>query len=243
MSTVNPPFKVVYSVSDDLELVTQTLASIKSLKRFVPKDEIIVFYTPPRSKKNYEKLSKVSTVVNVPNITEPFVGRNGTKPRRFGEKVHLCEVDFPNIVFLDADTRVQRDLAPLLTGDFDFSARPDLHLHSADQFDNSVWLEMFKAIGKQALLIFNTGFMIFKNYSHTKLFSDWLRYINDEELPNPSRLGNMKDQYALALAVAGKNKFKPMTIEQHAFVWDGEENPYSYVVHGRRGPSRFFLRW
>lgn len=232
-------FKVVYSVSDDSDLVTQTLDSIKTVRKFVSKDDIIIFYTPPRSKRNYEKLSKIATVKNVPNITKLFIFDKKRGPRRYGEKVHLCEVDFPNVVFLDGDTMVKKDLSPLLGGDFDFSAR--FGRRSNREFDKNVWEQMFEVIGKQPIPMYNSGFMVFQNYCHKKIGKYWLRYINEKNLPNPHPALNFKEQYSLALALAIVDaKIKPMTAKQHAFVWDGEKDTDTYVVHGR--PATFYTK-
>jgi hypothetical protein len=81
------------------------LNSIKSVEKFVSKNNVIVFYTPPRSIENYRTLSNVANVIEVENITKPFSTQVYSKKglageaHRYGEKVHLCEVDFPNVVF------------------------------------------------------------------------------------------------------------------------------------------------
>jgi len=43
-------YTVVYTVSDVADLVSDVLRSIKSLGRFISKENISVFYTPPRTK-------------------------------------------------------------------------------------------------------------------------------------------------------------------------------------------------
>jgi hypothetical protein len=236
-------YKVVYSVSDKADLIARTLDSIRSVRNFVSKDDIIVFYTPPRSRKNREKLLKVAIVRELENVTKPFDARTDSRgARRYGEKVHLCEVDFPNVVFLDADTIVKKDLLPLLDGDFDFSAR--YRQRTNEEFDQNVWERMFETIGKQPIPMFNAGFMIFKNHCQTRLREYWLRYINDSCLPNPHPIVNAREQYALSLALACLGaKIKYMTSEQHAFICDGEKDMETYVVHGRLPPFYRRLRF
>jgi hypothetical protein len=241
-------YKVVYSVSDNADLILRALSSIKSLEKFVSKDNIIVFYTPPRSEKNQEKLSKLAIVKEAENVTKPFDARVDRidprlrGPQRYGEKVHLCEVDFPNVVFLDADTIVKKDISPLLVGDFDFCARAPVQISS--NFNPSVWKTMFANINREPVPMFNAGFLIFKNYLHLRIRDTWLQYINDDSLPNPNSF-NCKEQWALSMALATVDaRVRYMTFEQHALMWRGEKDMETCVLHGRLPPRyRRFRCW
>jgi hypothetical protein len=242
-------FKVVYSVSDNANLIPEALNSIKSLRKFVAKDDVIVIYTPPRSIKNYQALSKIATVQETENITKPFDTKGYDEKglakglHRYGEKAHLCDINFPNVVFLDADTIVKKDISPLLDGDFDFSARPPKQINNT--FNPCVWKTMFDSINKQPVPMFNAGFLIFKNYLHFRIRDSWLGYINDDKLPNPNAPSNCKEQWALSMALATVNaRIKYMTFKQHALMWRGEKDLETCVLHGRLPPPyRRFRFW
>lgn len=220
----------VYTVSDVRNLVKETLRSAKTLLKFVDKNMITIFYTPPRSRKGLKQLSRVARVVEAENITSPF--RFTThKAGYFGEKIHLCEVDTPNVIFLDGDTIVKKNPLELLQYEFDFSARVGPWYR---YFNQKIWKSMFEKIGKEPIPMPNTGFMIFKNFCHKEIKEEWLKYLNSP-LPNPNPKGYNKEQYALALAISGK-KIRWMTAKEHAFIAEGEEKIDTYVLHGRRKP-------
>jgi hypothetical protein len=243
-------YKVAYSVSDTADLITRVLKSIKSLERFVPKENVIVFYTSPRSVDNYRRLSEIANVKMVDNITIPFDAQFDRAEyslkgaRRYGEKVHLCEVDCPNVIFLDADTTIKKDITQLLEGDFDFFARASPYnftisgkLMQNNKINQEVWKGMFEAIGKQPIAMFNCGFLIFKNYYHQKVRDRWLRCINDDSFPNPSPPSFLKEQWALSVALASVDaRIKYMTFEHHAYFTQREYHLDTYVLHARIPP-------
>ncbi|RLI44515.1 hypothetical protein DRO69_07220 [Candidatus Bathyarchaeota archaeon] len=225
--------KFVYTVTNRQKLVDQAVRSIKSLLNFVDKEDIIVFYTPPRSRRNLRKLSKVATVIEAPNLTKPFVFTEKRGASRYGEKIHLCDIDCSNVIFLDADTIVKKNILNLLNGKYDLSARIGQPLNK--QMNKEIWQQMFTERGKDPIPIPNTGFLIFKNYCHKKIKQEWLQYINDDDLPNPHPVNNLKDQYALALAISGK-QIRWMTKYEHAYRWLNEEKTDTFVLHGTENP-------
>ena len=221
-------FRVVYTVSDKGSMVKETLNSIRTVRRFVEKENVIVFYTPPRSEVNLNKLSDLAVVVKKDNITKPFYFERN-RFGRYGEKIHLCDVDCPTVIFLDGDTIVKKDIRELLRDEYDFSARVGTAYHDFNQY---IWMNMFKRIKKEPIPMPNTGFMIFKDYTHKEIRDEWLRYINNPHLPNPHPECYLKEQYALALAISGK-KIKWMSEKEHLFGWTSErdETIDSYVIH------------
>jgi len=225
--------KIVYTVSDKNYLIPNVLRSLRSVQKFCTPQNIIIFYTPPRSKENFQKLSELAIVRKVPNITNPFAAFPTKGKSHYGEKIHLCSVDDPTILFLDADTFVRKDLRPLLVGNYDFSARVG---SGYSKMNHEVWRTMFENYGKQPIPLPNTGFMIFKNYTHKHIRREWLRFLN-ENLPNPLPHSYLKEQYALALALSDR-KIKWMTSKEHAFRWEGELGWRSYVIHGYHNPFR-----
>ena len=223
----------VYTVSDAGLLIPKAIRSLKSLRRYVDKKDILVFFTPPTSKLGYARLSRLAVVREVNNLTKPFVFAGERGLGRYGEKCHLCDVPSSTVVFLDADTIVKKDLAPLLKGDFDFSARRQFPTRekAAKEIDEKTWLQMFKKAGKKPVPMPNAGFMIFKNSCHRKIKNQWLGYVNDDSLPNACSRLNPKEQTALALSLS-EMKIRWLSVYEHAFIWLGEEKVDTYVLHG-----------
>jgi len=219
-------YAIVYTLSDHGDMIGNCLKSLRTLSRFLDSDKIIVFYTPPRTKHNLKKLLKYGTVVEANNITKPFVFQDYRGPGRYGEKVHLCDVDKDNVIFFDCDTEIKKDPTVLLDWDFDFAGRSP----PVGNFDLETWFKMFIDRGKKPISMFNTGFMVFRNSAHKKIREEWLKYLH-EELPQVHPHSYQKDQYALALAVSGL-KIRYMTKKEHAFRWLDEEHIDSIVLHG-----------
>lgn len=235
----------VYTVSDTGVMIPLAVRSIRSLNKYVDKKDIIMFGTPPISKVSYARLSRIATVRLVQNLSKPFVFQDGA-PSRYGEKCHLCDVPSSTVVFLDADTIVRKDLAPLLEGDFDFSARKQFPTRESEKgaIDMEFWLGIFKNKGKTPVHMPNAGFMIFKNFCHHKIKEDWLKYTNDDKLPNACTFGNPKEQTALALALGTRTldmKIRWLTAREHAFSWLGEEYVETHVLHKPK-PHSFWDR-
>lgn len=136
-------------------------------------------------------------------------------------------MDCPNIIFLDSDTIIKRDLSELLEGEYEFSGR------IAPGFldiDIDAWNQMFLERGKIPVPMINTGFMIFKNHTHNRIADEDLYYMNSD-LPHPHPVRYYKDQYAISLAVSGR-KIKCMDKTIHAFLWNNEVD--GYVIHGSK---------
>jgi len=131
----------VYTVSDRAFLVSEACRSIKSLRKYVDRNGVTVFLTPPRSASARARLSELAIVKEVDNLTKPFVFKKERGLARYGEKVHLCDVNSPNVIFLDADIIVKKDLTPLLNGDFDFSARRQFPTKEEEiqEVDGNAW--------------------------------------------------------------------------------------------------------
>lgn len=230
--------KIVYSLSDVRNLVDSTIRSIRSLNYFIDKDDIIVFYTPPRSKNVFNKLSKISNVIKAKNITDPFMFQKN-RFGSYGEKIHLCEVDEPNIIFINSDTLVlknPRELFVDMQYEYDVSSRVGLGYLD---FDFNIWNKMFERIDKKPIPMLNTGFLVFMDFTHKKIMDEWLEYIN-MELDNPHPTSYMKDQYAFSLAVSGL-RIRYMDKNEHSFLWNKELND-TCVRHGSINLTRIIKR-
>jgi hypothetical protein len=219
---------VVYTLSDRGNMAKQIVKSLKSLSSFVEKRDITIFLTPPRKKSTARELSKYGNVIEAPDITKPFVFSPARGLGYYGEKVHLCEIESPEVIFLDCDTVVKKNIYDLLEGDYDFSAR----LGDNTSLNWDVWKEYCSKHGKTPNPFFNAGFMIFKNGLHHKIQQEWLKFIN-EDIPKIHPQTYTKEQYALVLALDGY-KIKHMDKSQHAFAWKDETEVDTYVLHGYR---------
>jgi len=219
------PLKLVYSVSDVRNLVEETIRSVKTARKYFNKNDIIIFYTPPRSESNYIKLTKLGTVLKEKNLTENFKINKGHG--RFGEKFQALFLDVPNIIVLDSDTIIRKDLSELINDNYEFSGR------IAPGFldmDIEIWNSMFVEREKIPIPMLNTGFMIFRDYFHNKIADEVLGYM-DSNLPSPHPKSYFKDQYAISLAVSG-SKIKWMNRAVHSFLWNSEFG--GYVLHGSK---------
>jgi len=222
------PCKFVYTVCDKKKLVKEIVRSLKSIRRFIEKEHIIVFYTPPRSEKVFKMLSRYAVVKPVPNITKPFVFAKERGAGRYGEKIHVCDVDCPNVIFLDCDTIIKKNPLPLLVGDFDVAVRAGT---ANERFNREIWEKMFRSRGADPIPMPSAAFIIFKNYAHKDIKNLWLSLTNSE-LENPHPEYNLKEQYALALALAITNKkIKWLSKQEYAFRFRKEDETNAYVVH------------
>jgi len=219
-------YKIVYTVSDIANLVPDALRSIKSLMKFVAKENVIVLHTPPRTMKSILELSKVANVQYADNITKPFAIMPEKGLRHYGEKVQLCNINSENVIFLDADTLIRKDVTLLLDGDFDFAAMP---VKSDETMEDRI--RLFSKINSHALPQYNCGLLVFKNYFHRKIGDLWLKYINDESLREP--VFNTWEQWALSLALSMSNaKIKNLTFYHHARMWAGKSHVDAFIMHG-----------
>jgi hypothetical protein len=216
-------YKIIYSVSDVRDLIKDTICSIKTLNKYIDKEDIIIFYTPPRSMRGYDRLSKLGTVIKEDNLTDEISLRKGLG--RYGDKFHALFVDSPNVIFLDSDTIINGDISRHLEGDYEVSGR------IAPNFNNlnmNVWNLMFFELGKTPIPMINTGYLIFQDHTHNKIADKVVEYMY-ADLPRPDPNSNQKDQYALSLAVSDK-KIKWMNQTIHSFIWKNEFK--GDVVHG-----------
>ena len=219
-------YSIVYTMSDRRDMPREALKSLKSLSSFVEKQKIFVFYTPPRSKKTGKKLENYATIIKAENTTTPFIFDRVMGLGNYGEKIHLCEMDTSSVIFLDCDTVIKKDVTELLHGSFDFSGR----MGRNKEINWNLWKSYCTKHNKPMRGIFNTGFMIFKNYLHQKIKAEWKKFI-EENIPKIHPYTYTKEEYALSLVLPHKN-IKFMTEKEHFFAWQDKTEIDTYVIHG-----------
>lgn len=220
--------KIVYTLSDKRNMPKEILKSLKDIIRFVDYKDILVFYTSPSSKFIGDKISKYATLIKTDNITKPFISDEGTGLSGYGEKIHLCDVKDKDVIFLDCDTRIKKDITKLLNDVYDFSAR----IISFD-CDKKIWKKYCKSFNMfSSPPIFNTGFMIFRYGLHSKIKDLWIKHLKCD-IPKIHKHCYVKEEYALALALPENINIKFMNEETHFFNWyDKNINILPYIIHG-----------
>jgi hypothetical protein len=163
-------FVVAYSVCDKGRMADELVSSLKSMNRFINRDNIVVFYTPPCSQHNYNIFNKYAIVKKEDNLTQPFKYMTGRPASRYGEIIgHLGDISSPNVFILDCDTIVKKDIRELLDGDFDVAYRVAT---AWKNIDKQKWNSLFKEYNKTPIPVPNKGFMVFKNNTHKKIIND-----------------------------------------------------------------------
>ena len=229
-------FIVAYCVCDKEKMPEELVSSLESIKRFIDRKNIVVFYTPPKSQKNYDIFNKYAVVKEVDNVTPPFKYLKKRPPSRFGEIIgHFDKISSPNLFILDCDTIIKKDITEMLEDDYDVAFRPDTMWEFVDK---QKWENIFVEYNKKPIPIPNKGFMIFKNNTHKKIKNDCMKYLNSD-IPEIWQNSYQKDQYALALALSDY-KVKLLDKTGHAYHWMSEYNVDSYILHGR--PRNRLLR-
>lgn len=221
----------VYTLSSTSGMVSQAVRSIKSITNWVDADNVIVFYTPPRSEKAKQKLSKLGVDLRVVNnISNSFSVSDSRAESHYGEKARVGDVQSDTVVFLDCDTIVLGDITEIVRGDFEFKARPGL----IDIPENE-WRSLFVKYGKPYFpWMPNAGVMVFKNDLHKRIKEDWRQMINDRPQIESADY-QLVEQFSLALLL-GNKKVEKMGPQEHAMIWNDESPPDGIVYHW--GPAK-----
>jgi hypothetical protein len=203
--------------------------SINTLSNHVNKDNIIVFFTPPREENQVEALQSLGIDVRtVENSTDSFRVFDTKQERHYGEKTWISTVEDDTVVFLDCDTLVFGDITEVIEGDFQFKARRG---EDAEQLrKQKEWEKMFERFNEQYIdWMPNTGFLIFKQGTHKQIGDKWRKYINKDFEFNHGNM-NLKEQYTLSLVI-GSLDVEKMGIETHAMLWRDEFVSDGVVYH------------
>lgn len=145
--------------------------------------------------------------------------------RSYADKLWITESEKENVVFLDCDTLIMRDIWSVLEGDFEFKARPG----SAEKKN---WERLFKENNEPYLdWMPNAGFLVFKNNKHREISEKWRDYyldLDDDSYTKGSK--HHREQYALSLAVSSLKTVK-MNSSEHLMEWQDDLNTEAILYH------------
>lgn len=234
-------YKIAYCFNGWKWMWRQLVLSITTLRKFV-KENIVVFYAPPHYQEHINWLENrcdlrlVETPLDDPEFRSKRVhARN----RFYGGtmKLHAYALDIPNLIWIDTDTVVLNDITELLEGDFDIQIAPwrPANLNRGLR----LMRPLCKEAGLPAMPIMMDGFMVFKNYAHTKMRSDYLAYMKKlfmDELhpPNPDRLCLYAFMLALIKFKQQGGKIKEMSQGIHE---------YKNAIYVQHLPRRVIATW
>lgn len=223
--------KFVYTLSSRRHMVFDAIRSIKTLRQYTDPENIIVFYTPPREENHQELLENLDVDVRLrPHKADEFRAVSQERPRHYGDKLYVCEVEADEVMFLDCDTIITADVNDVFRGNFEFAARPD------NATRDGKWREFVDKLNRNALpWMPNAGLLVFKNGSQQRVERVWRKYIN-RTFDVDIGVKNYQDQYSLAIAV-GKLDERKLTDEEHVFEWSDEPVASGTVHHMRRYDS------
>jgi len=198
------------------------MRSITTLRRFV-KDDIVVFYGPPRYEEHIEWLEQrcdlrlVETPLNEPDFVE---SREYAKDRFYGlpMKFYAYEVQAPQMIHLDCDTVIRGNpLEVLRWKDFDMAVA---------KWQSDRTYEIMKSNQKKLNLprwpLMMDGFVVCKNSAHNKflpVYRDYMiRVLNGEITPHDN-MHMCVHSYNLALGQMRKNRYNivEMPVGWHSY--------------------------
>lgn len=226
--------RVVYTLPDTFDFYFQVKNSLKTLHRFVDRDEVTLIVNPkPR------KTSKIWSLKRYAEIRPGDEFYKNLALPNFKYKIEICDIDADDLIFLDCDTLVLRDIRELLN-DFDYSAREEPCFRYEGKikptWDNKAWKDALRHFNKpQDAIPINDGFLIIRHGIQKKIKDDFLAaytLFHQKKLKSPNTVDDMHhNEFAISIALAGY-KFKPMTEEHHWFGWRPEQpNVIPYVLH------------
>jgi hypothetical protein len=168
-------FPVVYCMHGWQWLWRYTLTSIKSLMRFgFTKDQIYVFYAPPRFPEHLKWLNKNATVFQVDtplHDPESLSLRVWHEDYFYGStmKIHAFTVPEEGIFWMDSDTEVHNNIYDMLELDYDVLVG-----------SSNGWEYMKKPSAEAGYpdpgRLYYGGFWATKNYAHRKMHDYYVDY-------------------------------------------------------------------
>lgn len=230
--------KIVYVFNGYQWLWRQLMLSIETLRQFV-KDNIVVFYGPPRYEEHIKWLESrcdlrlVETPLNEPGFVKT---RKYAKDRFYGlpMKFHAYEVETPQMIHLDCDTTIHGNpLEVLRWKEFDIAVAK-WQSRNTDQIMRS----NLERLGLPHWPLMMDGFVVCRNNAHNKflpIYRDYMiRVLNGEITPHDN-MHMCVHSYNLALGQMRKNGYK---IVQMPLGW----HSYTYTKYVHHLENRHFAK-
>lgn len=236
-------------VFNDFFIMPKSLEiAAKSERRFLPKEKIIGFYTPPRSEEITNQLKDLLTLKNVPNLTPPFQATKGRWHSFYGEKIRLADMNSPNVLHLDCDCLTVHDPSRVFDADFDIAfidATPwkKENVLYTEAFQRN-WNNLFESHGKKPIPFFQAS-VIFAKDNILKEIKDEYISIMEEDIPLLESF-YPKNEYAFALCcsekkvkylgfdIVGEFEWRDKPFYNDIKEWEKEETPLIWHI-GNKG--------
>lgn len=156
----------------------------------------------------------------------------------YSNKLYVCEVDSPNVMFLDVDGCIHKDPRLLLEEDFDFAGKISPWNNSLNpDWKIPIWNESFEVLDLGDVIpCMTSACMIFKNWTHKKIRDTWfdfqLKHLK-HEVPLPYGDGLFgSEQHTITWAVCkhcSRDKIKFLTGGEYAI---GDDMGIPFIGHG-----------
>jgi len=239
-------YRVSHTFSDFFIMPRSLFVAAKSERRFLPRNKITAFYTPPRSDEIYESINKLITVKKVPNITDPF-STGGAWHSHYGEKIHASKLNSPNILFMDCDVLVVHNPEPIWDIDFDLAVAPVTpamreHMKSSDFTKR--WNKFFESHGKKPRKHFECPIMFFKDNILKEIEDEYitlmaekiepvLPFFDKEQMVIALLMSDKKVEY-LTYNEIGDFRFRDKPFYTNIVDWEAEPTPIIWHI-GNQG--------
>lgn len=154
-------------------------------------------------------------------------------------KLHICNLNFDNFLFLDTDVIVRESLDHLMENGFDVTARRST-AHTLSSWDEKDWKRYLLENGAVTEMpVLNAGLLGFRNGIHRHIRGDWKTYMQEAWERRLFGNGYHADQWALPVALGRHGATcSLLDAEDHAFAWEGDSPEGATVYH--TGASNFF---
>ena len=237
MSVDNVKLCYSYSARVDTLGFIDLLHSLHIAKQWFKKEDIIVFFTPPFNNDHEQQIAKYATVIKKKDhypIPHQIFDPNDPTPPFYWDKYYFTEIDSDNLIFLDNDTELQRDIRTYfdphalqnrkteivnrttvahiqdvlraIDVNYDVLVFGDDHRCDAHYLD--VWGKTCTYLNTTMKPVLMTTAILFKNRTHQKIKSELAsianKYMVDKSLEFPAE-DRLFDEYVFSLAVRNYN--------------------------------------
>lgn len=222
---------IVYTCSPDRKL--QLLTSMRSLfSSGTAFDRITIISVDGELVLPKEYVSEKITIKKVPNIGPDFWMLN---------KIHLCDIQDPEILHIDIDTIILKPLNSI-----GLNVAGDMVGRTTTAYEQPNWPEpawktyLAKFGAKTYFPYLNNGLVLFRNGAHQGLAKPWQeitrKLLAGSDFPLHSRTHSNQLAFSLAAGARGIS-YGLLSSKDHAYGWDND--PFEDVVVYHTGGTKF----